>query len=157
MIYDLAGGTNPVIEMPDGSRHPAYRHMDTQPTHFMTKEFWTLEGNPNLCTPAPRLRLPNGVVYTFGQCVAAPDGRAQRRRGAADEDGDARAGRGRKVSGDLLAAQTGVKPAKAVIAAPPICALTDLSPTRWRTPNVWHLSYRFCVSVILMRDASSTR
>ena len=62
-----------------------------------------------------------------------------------------------EVLGDLLATQTGVQAAKAVIAAPSIRALTDLCPTGIGTPNVWHLSYRFCVSVKLMRDVSPTR
>jgi len=61
-----------------------------------------------------------------------------------------------EVSGDLLSAQTGFKAAYAVIFAPSIRALTDLCPTGWSTPDVCHFSYRFCVSVILMRDASST-
>jgi hypothetical protein len=57
------------------------------------------------------------------------------------------------VSGDLLAAQAGFKAADAVIFAPSIRALTDLCPTGIRTPDVWHLSYRFCMSATLMRDS----
>jgi hypothetical protein len=61
-----------------------------------------------------------------------------------------------EMPGDLLAAQTGVKPADAVILAPSIRALTDFRPTCMRTPDVWHFSQSFRVSDILMRDASST-
>ena len=45
-----------------------------------------------------------------------------------------------EMSGDLLAAQTGVKAAYAVIFAPSIRVLTDFRPTCMRTPDVWHLS-----------------
>jgi hypothetical protein len=56
-----------------------------------------------------------------------------------------------EVLDDLLSAQTSVQAAEAVILTPPICAPTDLCPTGICTPGVWHLSYRFWVSVILMR------
>jgi hypothetical protein len=62
-----------------------------------------------------------------------------------------------EVSGDLLSAQTSVKAAYAVIFAPPIRALTDLCPTGWRTPGVYHLLSRFCMSDILMHNSSPTR
>jgi hypothetical protein len=58
-----------------------------------------------------------------------------------------------EVTGDLLSAQTSLKSADAVILMPAIRALTDLCPTSWRTLDVCHLSYRFCVSAILMRDS----
>jgi hypothetical protein len=62
-----------------------------------------------------------------------------------------------EMLGDLLAAQTGVEVAETVILAPSIHALTDLCPTGICTPDVWHFSQSFCVSDILMRDASPTR
>jgi hypothetical protein len=61
-----------------------------------------------------------------------------------------------EMLGDLLAAQTGLKAAEAVILATPIRALTDLCPTGIGTPGVWHLLYRFRVSVILMPDRLSS-
>jgi hypothetical protein len=61
-----------------------------------------------------------------------------------------------EVLGNLLSAQAGVKTADTVISAPTIRALTDLCPTGICTPNVWHLSYRFCASAILRRDTSPT-
>ena len=57
----------PVIEMPDGSRHQAYRHMDGASSHFITKDWWTYERR----FPFPVLRLPNGVEYTFGHQMRA--------------------------------------------------------------------------------------
>jgi len=59
------GFTNPgpVVEMPDGSRHPSFLHVDGVATHFMTRDFWTLE---KLVSGDILLRLPNGVRYTFG-------------------------------------------------------------------------------------------
>jgi hypothetical protein len=45
-----------------------------------------------------------------------------------------------KMLGNLLAAQTGLQAADAVIFAPSIRALTHLCPTGIRTPDVWHLS-----------------
>jgi YD repeat-containing protein len=53
----------PVIEMPDGSRHPSYLHMDGSAAHFMTREHWTYENLGGL----GRLRLPNGLTYFFGE------------------------------------------------------------------------------------------
>jgi YD repeat-containing protein len=52
----------PIIEMPDGSRHQTFLHMDLDPSHFISKDFWTYEK----AFPSPILRLPNGVKYTFG-------------------------------------------------------------------------------------------
>jgi hypothetical protein len=42
----------------------------------------------------------------------------------------------REATGDLPAAQASLKPADAVISAPPIRALTDLCPTCLDTPSV---------------------
>jgi len=58
-----------------------------------------------------------------------------------------------EVLGDLLSAQTGFQAADAVIFTPPIRALTDLGPTGICTPDVRHLSFRFCVSATLTRDS----
>jgi hypothetical protein len=58
-----------------------------------------------------------------------------------------------EVAGDLLSTQTGFQAADAVIFTPFIRALTDLLPTCMRTPDVCHLSYRFCVSAILVGDS----
>ena len=59
----------PVIEMPDGSQHQAYRHMDGVFGHFITRDYWTYEDR----SPAPPiLRLPNGTVYTFGRVLNGP-------------------------------------------------------------------------------------
>ncbi len=56
---------SPVIEMSDGSRHPAYRHIDGT-GRFITKEYWVY--NKNLSVPT--LSLTNGVVYRFGAHIA---------------------------------------------------------------------------------------
>ncbi|MBX7185677.1 MAG: hypothetical protein K1Y01_11080 [Vicinamibacteria bacterium] len=55
------------VEMPDGSAHTLYR---VDATTFITKEFWIYtQGSPST------LKLPNGVIYTFGQCtVIGPTG-----------------------------------------------------------------------------------
>jgi len=58
----------PVIEMPDGSQHQAYRHKDGVFGHYITRDYWTFEDR----SPAPILRLPNGLVYTFGRVVNGP-------------------------------------------------------------------------------------
>jgi hypothetical protein len=63
----------PVIEMPDGSRHQSYPHFDAGSAaadHFITRDYWTYE-RPT--TGAPKLRLPNGVVYTFGRSVVSSE------------------------------------------------------------------------------------
>ncbi len=59
-------GGSPVVEMPDGSRHPTYRHIDGT-GRFITREYWVY--NRNL--PVPTLSLPNGLVYKFGALIAA--------------------------------------------------------------------------------------
>lgn len=54
----------PVIEMPDGSRHPLFSNADRAGcvtpagTCLITREFWVYE--------PPELRLPSGITYTFG-------------------------------------------------------------------------------------------
>jgi hypothetical protein len=55
------------VEMPDGSAHTLYR---VDAATFITKEFWIYTpGSPST------LKLPNGVVYTFGQCtILGPTG-----------------------------------------------------------------------------------
>ena len=63
----------PIIEMPDGSQHQAYRHMNGNPGHFMTKDWWTYEN----VFPAPVLRLPSGVKYTFGRMIGGGPGQGQ--------------------------------------------------------------------------------
>ena len=55
----------PVIEMPDGSRHQAYPHMDGVAGHYITKDWWTYER----VFPFPVVRLPNGIKYTFGHFI----------------------------------------------------------------------------------------
>jgi YD repeat-containing protein len=51
----------PIIEMPDGSRHPTYNHVDGSGS-FISRDFWVYRR----ILPAPVLSLPNGVTYTFG-------------------------------------------------------------------------------------------
>jgi hypothetical protein len=54
----------PVVEMPDGSRHPTYSHIDGS-GRFITKEYWVY--NRNLTVPT--LSLTNGVVYKFASVI----------------------------------------------------------------------------------------
>ncbi len=52
----------PSVEMSDGSQHQFFQHMDGDTTHFMGRDFWTLERDPT-GTLAARLRVPSGVQY----------------------------------------------------------------------------------------------
>jgi YD repeat-containing protein len=54
-------GQQTQIELPDGSRHPLY-HANTS-DGWTTKEFWVYNKSTHM------LKLPNGVVYTFGRSV----------------------------------------------------------------------------------------
>jgi hypothetical protein len=58
-ILDPEG--NPVVEMSDGSRHPAYLHIDSS-GRFLTKEYWVYDRN----LVVPTLSLTNGVVTSSG-------------------------------------------------------------------------------------------
>jgi YD repeat-containing protein len=62
VLTSISPGVHPIIEMPDGSRHQLYPHMDRVGSHYMSKDYWTFE----IGLPDPILRLPNGVRYTFG-------------------------------------------------------------------------------------------
>ena len=55
----------PVIEMSDGSRHKTYTYI-LDSGKFVTREFWIYDRNTNT------LKLPNGLVYTFGKIVSLP-------------------------------------------------------------------------------------
>jgi hypothetical protein len=99
--------------------------------------------------------LASGISLGHGQdrTHITGDSRFRHPKGASQPGSDAIAKPlTREVLGDPLAPQTGVKAAHGMILTPSICALTNLCPTCICTPNVWHLSYRFCVSVNLMRD-----
>jgi len=52
---------NPVVEMPDGSRHTFYRDKNDG-TRFISKEFWVYK----VGTSVAELTLTDGTVYTFG-------------------------------------------------------------------------------------------
>ncbi|MGH9197007.1 MAG: hypothetical protein ACRD1T_14870, partial [Acidimicrobiia bacterium] len=54
------------IEMPDGSRHALWR-TTAVPEGWMTADFWIYDRTFN------KLKLPNGLVYTFGH-LAEPNG-----------------------------------------------------------------------------------
>lgn len=56
----------PIIEMPDGSRHQLFRHLDGLSGHYISRDYWTYD---NGGSRPPVLRLPNGVTYTFGRRV----------------------------------------------------------------------------------------
>lgn len=58
----------PIIEMPDGSRHQLFRHLDGNTNHYITKDFWTYDN----VFQFPVLRLPNGLKYTFGHSQGGP-------------------------------------------------------------------------------------
>lgn len=58
----------PIIEMPDGSRHQLYRHLDGNTNHYITKDYWTYDN----VFQFPVLRLPNGLKYTFGHSQGGP-------------------------------------------------------------------------------------
>jgi len=66
-----SGGTDtgpPVIEMPDGSRHVAYTHINPPSgcaPCYITKEYWIYNKS------ARTLQLTNGVVYTFNHSGVA--------------------------------------------------------------------------------------
>ncbi len=63
----------PPIEMPDGSRHPLYHHVDPALSgRFVTRDFWVYDKNTFL------LKLPNGVEYTFGARITLPSGQIYR-------------------------------------------------------------------------------
>ena len=64
-LPSLAG---PVVEMPDGSLHQAYPHMDGVFGHYITRDYWTYEDRH----PAPVLRLPSGITYRFGRVESGP-------------------------------------------------------------------------------------
>jgi YD repeat-containing protein len=53
---------NPIIEMPDGSRHPTFHHIAPPQgcgACFITKEFWIYDRDTKI------LKLPNGITLTF--------------------------------------------------------------------------------------------
>jgi YD repeat-containing protein len=59
----------PVIEMPDGSKHPTFKHM-AGGDEYITRQMWTLDRHGARChadgpDTCPVLRLPNGVTYFF--------------------------------------------------------------------------------------------
>jgi YD repeat-containing protein len=56
----------PIVEMPDGSRHQLFRHLDNRTGHYISREYWTYEDRD----PDPILRLPNGIEYVFGHRVS---------------------------------------------------------------------------------------
>jgi YD repeat-containing protein len=58
---DMSGGGT-AIEMGDGSRHALY-HTSARPEGWITKDFWVYDKNTHT------LKLPNGIVYTFGRVV----------------------------------------------------------------------------------------
>src|SRR5258708_19337374 len=51
------------IEMPDGSRHKLFNHIDGS-GRFITREFWIYDRSVNV------LLLPNGTRYTLGQAAS---------------------------------------------------------------------------------------
>lgn len=88
------------------------------------------------------MSLATAVLHGHGQdCVhITGDGGFRHPKGASQPRLDAIAeALTPKVSGDLSAAQTGLKAADAVLLTPSIRARTDLCPTCWSTPVVWHL------------------
>jgi hypothetical protein len=62
----------PTLEMPDGSRHRLYRHVSPFPAGcsdcFITKDYWIWDRNTR------KLKLPSGLVYTFGPSVGSSPG-----------------------------------------------------------------------------------
>ena len=50
------------IEMADGSRHKLFNHIDGS-GRFVTREFWVYDRSG----ATPILKLPSGIVYTFGR------------------------------------------------------------------------------------------
>ncbi len=60
-------GTHPQIEMPDGSRHPVYQ-VDTNDPWWRSADFYLYNPTTHV------LKLPNGLVYTFGHVASAADG-----------------------------------------------------------------------------------
>lgn len=61
----------PPVEMPDGSRHAFYHHIDGS-GRFITRDFWVYDKN------VFKLSSPNGVVYTFGQRLTLGSGQIYR-------------------------------------------------------------------------------
>jgi YD repeat-containing protein len=59
---DSTSGGGTEIEMGDGSRHKLY-HTSARPEGWITKDFWVYDKNTHT------LKLPNGIVYTFGRAV----------------------------------------------------------------------------------------
>ena len=56
------GSANPIIEMPDGSRHPAFHHIAPPPgcgACYVTQEYWIFDLNTKI------LKLPNGTTFNF--------------------------------------------------------------------------------------------
>lgn len=61
----------PPIEMPDGSQHRLYNHIDGS-GRFITRDFWIYDKGSHV------LQLPNGLEYTFGALVTLPGGQIYR-------------------------------------------------------------------------------
>lgn len=56
-------GADPIIEMPDGSQHHAFRHLAPPAgcgNCYITRDYWVYD------KATATLYLPNGVIYTFG-------------------------------------------------------------------------------------------
>jgi CSLREA domain-containing protein len=59
-----APGSPPVVEMPDGSRHPMFNHVAPPAgcgSCWISRDYWIYDKNTRV------LRLPDGRVYTFGR------------------------------------------------------------------------------------------
>src|SRR5262249_59707561 len=65
LVFPASPLLRPIIEMPDGSRHPSYAHMNGTIGRYITRDFWTYDTT----VEPPVLRLPNGVIYTYGRQI----------------------------------------------------------------------------------------
>ena len=61
-VFNVLGTdtASPVVEMPDGSRHPTFDMVGTS-AEYISRDYWLYDKNSRI------LKLPNGFVYTFGR------------------------------------------------------------------------------------------
>jgi hypothetical protein len=64
LFYSLNVNKPHVIEMPDGSRHPAYNRISG--SGYITKDYWLFDANSRTLT------LTNGTTIYYGQSGGAP-------------------------------------------------------------------------------------